>query len=290
MAEAAAATTTTAAAATTTAATTAAATTTAPWFEGVAAFDTEMRGHLVNRGWDKKTAPEAAAEAIKAWRAAEKFVGAPADEIVRVPKAANDEAGWNAVWSKLGKPAEAKGYDFSDIKFSDGTPLDEAFANTMRDVAFKLNLPKDTAAAVTREFAKFMDSAEASDKTESAAKLALEKTELAKNWGANFEANKFVASQAAKALGIDPATVSALEGVVGYAKIMEMFRNIGSKIGEDKFITGDRGGSPGVMTREQAVARRAELVADKAWGLRYTAGGATERREMEALNHLIAGV
>ena len=62
-------------------------------------------------------------------------------------------------------------------------------------------------------------------------KLALEKAELAKSWGSNYAANKIVAENAARALGIDPAAVAALEQQVGYGKVMEMFRTIGAKIG-----------------------------------------------------------
>lgn len=259
----------------------------APWYQGVAGFDAEMVGHLTNRGWDKKTAPEAAYEALKSWREAEKFVGAPANELLRVPKDASDEAGWNNVWSRLGKPKEAKEYDFSAIKFADGTPLDDAFAETMRNTAFKLHLPKDAAVEITREFAKVLDSAETSEKAEAQAKLTEEKTALAKNWGQNFEANKFVAGRAAAALGVDPATVAALEGVVGYSKIMEMFRAIGARIGEDKFVTNTGAQSGGVMTRDQAVARKAELMADKAWVKSYLEKDAAKLREMTALNTII---
>src|SRR5881394_756652 len=63
---------------------------------------------------------------------AEKLVGVPADQVLRVPKDAADEKGWNAVWSRLGKPTDAKGYDFSDIKFADGTAPDATFVETMR--------------------------------------------------------------------------------------------------------------------------------------------------------------
>src|SRR5205807_108285 len=166
------------------------------------------------------------------------------------------EKAWDAVWQRLGKPAEAKGYDFTDVKFSDGTPLEEDFVNAVREAAFKLHLPKDAATSITRAFAKYLDDAEVAEKAEKTAKLAEQKAALKKNWGANEAANMFVAQRAAAALGIAPETVSALEGVIGYDKIMEMFRSIGAKIGEDKFITGQQQAAGGAMTREQAIARK----------------------------------
>ncbi len=280
----AAAATTTTAAATTAAATTTTAAANQPWYQGVAGVDPEMIGHWQNNGWDKKSAAEVAIEATKSWQAAQKYVGIPTAELVRVPKDAADEAGWARLWTRLGKPTDPKEYDFSGVKNADGTPRADGFTDFLRAQAFALNMPKDTAAAFAAKLAKWNDDQAGAAATERAAKLALEKTELAKNWGANFEANKFVAGRAAAALGVDPATVSQLEGVIGYAKIMEMFRTIGSKIGEDKFVTSTQGGgAAGVMTKEQAAARIAELKADAAWVKAYIGGDAAKTREMNAL-------
>ena len=126
----------------------------------------------------------------------------------------------------------------------------------------------------------------ASDK---AAALALERDTLTRSWGPNFETNKFVAAQAARALGVDPATVTALENQVGYAKVMEMFRNIGTKIGEDKFVAGAAPAGNGAFTREQAMERKAELMRDGAWVAKYLAGDNQAGREMTGLNVMISG-
>ena len=99
---------------------------------------------------------------------------------------------------------------------------------------------------------------------------------------------QFVAKQAAAKLGVTPEQVAALEQTVGYAKVMEMFRDIGTKIGEAKFVS-STGPTGGIMTREQAVAKRAELMGDTNWAKRYLDGGAPEAREMNALLVLIAG-
>lgn len=255
-----------------------------PWYQGA---DAETTGFLQSKGWDKKTPAQAALEAVKSYREAQSFVGAPPDQLLRLPKDTSDEAGWNAVWNRLGKPKEAKEYDFSGIKFADGKDLDEGFTTLMREQAFKLNLPKDTAAAVTKAMVTYLEQTDQKELTERTAKLATEKAELAKNWGPNMEPNLFVARRAAQALGVDPATVAQLENVIGYAKIMEMFRVIGSKIGEDKFITGQN--NSGVMTRDQALSRISELKADKAWAQSYLNGDATKKREMADLHRIAYG-
>jgi hypothetical protein len=49
----------------------------------------------------------------KAHREAEKLIGAPASEMIRIPKDPNDAEGWRQVRSRLGVPADEKGYDFA---------------------------------------------------------------------------------------------------------------------------------------------------------------------------------
>lgn len=261
-----------------------------PWYDGVAGFDAEFIGHLQNRGWDKKPAAEAAFEALKAFKGVEKMVGIPADQVMKIPKDAADEAGWKAVWTRLGMPVEAKGYDFSDVKRADGKPVDDMLAAALREAAFKAHLPKDAATAVMREVAKYQEGVETKATAERTAKLAEQKLALKVNWGANEPANLFVAQRAAAALGIAPETVSALEGVIGYDKVMEMFRVIGSKIGEDKFITGTGSNAGGAMTREAAAAKKADLMSNKEWSKSYLDGDKEKFREMQALNIIISGV
>lgn len=273
----------------TTVTTTVADTTTKPWYDGVAGVDQTIVGYWQNKGWDKKSAAEVAFEATKAWKAAEGFVGVPADQIIRLPKDAADEAGWNTVHTRLGRPVDAKGYDISVVKRADGTALDEATVEFIRDRAFKLNLSKDKAIEFASELVKRDDGARASADVEKQAKLIEQKAALDKNWGPNKAANMFVAQRAAAALGVDPATVASLEGVIGYDKVMDMFLAIGSKIGEDKFVQSTNMGAPGVMTVEQAKARVEDLKKDEVWRASYLKGDATKLREMTALNTIIAG-
>lgn len=254
-----------------------------PWFD---TFDADAKGYIQTRGLDKKTPTEAFTEAYKAHREAEKLIGAPANEIIRLPKDPNAPE-WKGVWERLGKPVEAKGYDLSTVKRTGDKPIGDALTDTLRNAAFEANLPKDAATRVAASVIKHLDAEAAAAAALATDKLNLEKTELKKNWGANEAANLVVAKAAVTALGIDPAAVSALENVVGYAKVMEMFRNIGAKIGEDRFVTAGGGANSGIMTREQAVSEKTELMRDTNWRDRYLKGGSEEKRKMESLNRII---
>lgn len=257
-----------------------------PWYDG---HDAELIGHYQNKGWDKLTPAEAAREAARAHREAERFVGVPADQVVRLPKDASDTEGLNALQLRLGRPQAKDGYDLSGVKFSDGSDLDNGFADTFKDLAFRAGLSNDRAVEVAQGFAKFLEGQDAAETAERTARLETDRAELKKNWGSNYDAMMLVAKNAAAKLGVTPEGINALEGQIGYKAVMEMFANVGSKIGEDKFVNSINPNAPGVMTREQAVARKAELMNDTAWTKRYLDGDTSANRELQALLTIIVG-
>lgn len=273
-------------AAATTAATTTPAATTAAWYEGKA--DAETLGHWQNKGWKLDDPASIAIEATKAAREAQKFVGVPADQLLRLPKDANDEAGWKGVYSRLGVPTEAKDYDFSAVKHADGNAPEAALLDSLRAAALNSRVPKDRATELANAVIKHLDGQKAAAAAEHAANLASEKTALKQSWGQNEEFNRLTAMQGAKRLGVDQETVTKLESVIGYAKVMEMFRKVGAGTSEATFTEGKPGNQP--TTQEGASARMAELGADKEWTKRLLAGGAAERREWDALMRQISGV
>src|SRR5262245_39394754 len=135
-----------------------------PWHAGV---DQELVGHWQNKGYNLDDPKNIAIEATKQARELQKHFGVPADQILRLPNA-TDEAGWKTVHQRLGMPAEAKDYDFSAIKFADGTDLEAGFVDTMRTALHKAHVAKDAAPEVVKAVVKFLadaDSAEAADLT-----------------------------------------------------------------------------------------------------------------------------
>jgi hypothetical protein len=251
-------------------------------------LDAELVGHIQNRGWHNKPVNEVAIEAIKSHREAEKHMGVPAERLIRLPANMTDREAMKPVWQKLGAPTDAKDYDFSAVKNAAGEVINPKLADAIRGVAAELSLPKDAAPAVASAIIKHLDGLNAETTALSTEALNKERDALKANWGNNFEAHKVVAKAGAAKLGIDPEAVEALEKVVGYAKVMEAFRRVGALSGEDKFFDGGPN-NPGTMTREQAVARKAELQRDAEWSKRYLAGGSAEGREMQALITIIAG-
>lgn len=260
-----------------------------PWHQGIA--DAETVGHWQNKGWDVTDPKKIAVEASKAYREAEKLIGVPTAQVLRLPvDPAKDPDGMKAVWQRLGAPSDAKEYDLPAFKDKDGKVVNAALDDAIRGALFRMNVPKQMAGELASAIAKHNIDVETAKASETAAALKTEQEALAKNWGANAPANKVIAQNAAAALGMTPAEVDALEKTIGYARTMETLRNIGTKIGEDKFIRppGPNGGT-GIATREQAQARITELKSDKAWNTRYLDGDKAALREMTDLTKLVVG-
>ena len=258
----------------------------AAWHEGK--IDAETLGFWQNKGYDVTDPVKVASELTKQYRAAEKFIGVPPDQVLRMPKADAKPEEFAAFYQRLGAPADPKEYDFSGVKFA-GNDLEPAFADAMRAGLAAAFVPKDKAAAIVKSVVNYLESADTSESTVNAQKLADEKTNLAKNWGAKYDFNHLQAMEGARRAGITPEAVKALEGQLGYAAVMEHFRKIGANTSEDTFVERGAGGQGDVVTREGAISRKSELMADSAWAKRYLEGGAAEAREMTRLNTMIDG-
>jgi hypothetical protein len=280
MADAATTTTTTADTTTTTPTTT----TTANWYDGKAT--PEQIGLWQNKQWSHTDPMQLALQVTQAYEQAEKFIGVPHDELVRLPK--NPVAPeWQGVWDRLGVPKEPAGYDLSGVKFKDGRGLDPAAELALRNAAHKAHVPASAMPDFTGEFVNYLESQEASEAAETTAKLQVERTALAQNWGSNMEVNKFIAAQGAKALGLDESVMKALESTAGYAKTMEALLRVGQLNKEDRYVT--PGGQTGIMSKEQATQRLSELKRDPVWSSKLLAGDQNAGREFSNLTLLMNG-
>lgn len=257
-----------------------------PWFDGI---DAETRGHWDNKGWKYQDDPKPlVTELTKAWKNLEQHFGVPAERLIKLPKDATDEAGLKAMRARLGVPAEPKEYDFSAVKFADGTELEAGFTDRMRAALHKAGVPKDVGPEIVKEVVGYLGDADKAELAERTAKVQTERAQLQKEWGTNYEFNRLTAMQGAKRLGVDEATVQKLENEVGFAKIMEMFRKVGAGTSEDTFQ--DNALVNGIpTTKAGAIARRAELMKDSAWCERYLSGDTAAKAEMNNLLQVITG-
>ena len=245
----------------------------------------ESINYLQNKGWLDASPKDAVGKILEGYQRLESLRGVPLEQILRKP-APGDAAGQRAFYEQLGAPKEAKGYSFDYAGHDEGGG--ELVTGAIAQAAYDLGLPKE---AAEQFFARTLEALAGDAAREAAvgeAAYASEMASLRANWGANFDSNMFIARQAAQAFGVSEEAVDAMQATLGAKAVMEFFREVGIRIGEDKFVAGAMGGGA-TMTREGAIARRAELMKDAAWIKRFTAGGAAEKAEFKTITRLIAG-
>lgn len=242
----------------------------APWYDG---FSDEIKGYVETKGWKD---PEAS---IESYRNLEKLVGAPPDQVLRLPKSDADPKEWDSVWNRLGRPAEAKGYEFDE-----SLNLDDSLVEWAQEVFHKNNVPQDAANGILKAYNEIEQIAMQREEEAYTAQVSQEAAQLKKDWGAAFDQNAAQAKAAATQLGMDEQTVDALERVLGFKKTMEFFQGIGSRTGESDFVTPGSSNATGMMTPSAAKSRIAALRADKSFVARYTAHEAGALEEMKRLH------
>lgn len=262
------------------------------WFTGLDDID---KGFLQTKGWDKPVAVDGVKEMLKSYRELEGYRGVPVEQLLKVPKDASDEAGWKAVYQRLGAPDKPEGYDFTALDLGD-EGLTGKVRDAVRDAAVKFNVPKPMAEEIAKAVAAAHGSHKTATTTEQQALVLTEQAKLKQDWGPNFDVNMFVADKAAERLGVSPEVAAKLKDGMGGAAVAELFRKLGQGMGEDRYVRDPGPGGRDVMTREQAVARKVELLGDMRRGSgdqsfidRYMKGDAAARREVAALDQMISG-
>ncbi len=252
------------------------------WFD---AFEPEIKGHMQNRGLDKLDPASAALEAMKAHRAAEKRLGAPADELVRFPKDPND-ASWTEIFKRLGKPEAPTGYDLSPLAPAD-KPLAPELVSVLQAAAHKANMAPGQALAFADAFLKHQALEAGKAASEANFNKAANVEKLKANWGANFDFNLHIAQRAAEKMGLTPEKVTALENATDYATVMETLRGFGAAMGEARVIQGEGPGQNGPMSADQAQEWLDSLKTDKALFQKWYDGDADTRRRFTEAHRII---
>ncbi len=222
--------TTTATGNTTTAATTTAATTTAaPAWHGLT--DPEGVAYIGAKGWQ---GPQ---DVVKSYQNAEKLIGKNPDSLLVMPRA-DDPAGLRAVLGKLGLPETADKYEFA--KPPEGVSADASYEAFARGTFHKIGLLPGQVKELTaahNEYVAGVLKQQASDYT---LKVTTEKAELQQEWGGGYERMHAAAKTAAAALGFTGEMIDSMEQAVGYKGTYKFLANLGQKLGEDGFVTGDK--------------------------------------------------
>ena len=245
----------------------------APWYGDK--VDQVTLGFWQNKGIDASDPVAVATKLTEFYRNSERFIGAPPEEMIRIPKANAAEADIKAYWQRIGVPAEAKDYDLSAVKFTDGSELDSGFAEMFRSAAHSARVPKDQASSLMTALVKHMEQNDAAELAERTRIVTEQQQALDKNWGVNKNYNMEVAKRTlqtvGQAAGLTPEQAQqgwdALSkvGGIGASYALEILRTIGSRMGEAPFISAQpgQGANNQIMSVAQAQAEIAALKQDK---------------------------
>ncbi len=250
------------------------------WYAGLAE---PIKAHITNRGHDKEEPAVAAAKLAEAHFAAQKLIGVPPEQVVRLPKDATDPS-YPDVYkrvSALGAPKEPAGYTLEGIP--------EATATQVRALATKLGLPVHVAAELAAGLVSDANAAAAATKAASDTAVAAMQATMRATMGANYDLNMFKLQKVGEALGWDKAMLDGLQTQVGGDKLINALLTLGDKMGEAPTLRGPVGGGPLNMTRDQAVLRKAEIMT-AAQGRKFTdAELADAQKELVQLATIIMG-
>ncbi len=252
---------------------------TGSWLDSLSPED---RAYAENKGWKADTPPDAV---FNSYKNLEKLFGADkAGRTLTLPKDASDTAALDAIYDKLGRPADPTGYE---ITLPEGVESD--FADKAKGWFHKAGLTVDQAKAVTQAYqAAELEQAQALEQRDATEKAALEK-----EWGAEFAQKVETAKRGAAAAGLDEEKMRRLELALGPAEAAKMLEFFGRNYVEAKPLDG---GAPapgfGGLNPAQASAKINDLYADQNFMSRYNHSDPKIRAqavsEMEELMKLAA--
>lgn len=256
-----------------------------PWYSSL---DADTLGWLENRGLKQDDPAAVVVKAVTGHRNAEKIIGAPAEQVIKLPKDDSPEA-WGQVYDRLGRPKTADDYEI---------PLpqqgaNEEFAKGFKAKAHEIGLTAKQAKALAEWNNGAVGSILNQQLEAGRAQFVTDEADLKKGWGAAYEQNVGIAKSAAQKFGVEPEKIDALQQVMGFKATMEFFHNLGTRLGEDKFVGNGHnpgnGGFGGVLTPAQAQARIGELRADSNWTASYLSGDKAKVEQMQQLQRLANG-
>jgi len=240
------------------------------------------------KGFAELKKPTDAATALKGWRDAEKFIGAPKEELLRLPKdltAAKPEE-LDAIYTRLGRPAKADDYKIDPVEGG------EEFTAAFRPVLHSLGLNQAQVTKLTTAWNAYMKGAAETGDRAQEQKEQLDLQNLHREWpGDTFTQREEMARRGVREFVLplvagDQAKAGEMlgniEDAIGTANFLKLFSGIGEKVGEARFAGGNQPTTFG-MTPAAAKAQLDAYKADKNWNNKVFAKQQPEFGEWERL-------
>lgn len=185
---------------------------------------------------------------------------------LRVPGADATDEELAEFYSKIGRPESPDKYE---IKFAEGTPVDDNLLGAFRGIAHKIGLTGQQAQQLGEWWAAQAQGVEASTGAEATKSLEEWDKQLTTDWGWQKDRNINLAARAYNMAidGMDDATKTQLNelmdstGLGNHPLLIKMFYQMALKSGEDKLITASSG--PSADDRQTAQEQIRAIRGDK---------------------------
>lgn len=223
-------------------------------------LDEQTHEYVQAKGWQDPN------DLLKSYQNLEKFAGG-SKNIVELPGEDADDDTLGNFFSKLGRPESPDQYGLEVPENAD-----EDVVKWFKESAHKHGLTDRQASALFNDWNEM-----SSERMEQMNQSVQQKQEadvnnLKKEWGQKYDENIGAGRKAVQALGLDQESLSSFEEKLGTADMLKLFANIGSKMGEDSFVTGDRSGSSFGVTPAAAQQQISDLKMDKTFMDKYLNG------------------
>lgn len=245
-----------------------------PSISWLADADETTAGYVANKGW------QTPADLLNSYRNLEKAFGGRADSTVTLPGQEAKPEEWNAVYDKLGRPADASGYN---IPVPEGFG-DKEFSEKAGGWFHELGLSQKQGEALAAKWNEYVGGTVATQQAQAAQQFESENSALRQQWGSAFDQNVNAARAATQSLGLDAQSIDKIAGSLGHKATMELFARIGGKSLEGDFVGSSSASRFGnALSPGEAKAKLDSLKSDKAFVARYVAKDAEATNEMARL-------
>lgn len=238
-------------------------------------FSDEDKGYLTNKGFKQP------GELLHAHRSLEKTFGVPRERLLVKPEKEDDATAMGEFYNKLGRPGTPDDYQLDLPKEG----VDADFTKWAKDSFHKHGLTKKQAADLAKDYMQFSGGRVQAQQQDTEKQLQAAEATLRKEWGAAYDQNKEIAQRACTVFGVTQDAVEKLEKSLGIAESMKLFQKIGARLGEDTFVSNNRGGQGfGIRTPAAAKAEIAGLRTDTDFQNKLFSGDAAAKERWENLH------
>jgi hypothetical protein len=232
---------------------------------------------VTTKGW------KSPADVVSSYRHLETAIGVPPERLIKLPKDATDQKGWNEVLTKLGRPEKPEAYVIPVPEGDKGE-----FANVAKNWFHDAGVTQSAATKLATHWNEYIASQQQAQLQKQEQENQISVNALKKEWGPDYGQKAAQVDKAAETFGMTQEQLLALKQVLGPKDAMQFLHNIGSRLGvEDSTVPGlaTKGGFQ--MTQEQARAALEARKTDKNFAKLFTSSDPKQQQEArEEMNRL----